>query len=81
MTAGALILSHDSILSLLAILCQDTIANAVAWAPQNGGQLPIYPCSHTHLIESKGEHHWYCKIKYITQSSGIGTIKHSYVYC
>lgn len=54
-----LIFSHDSILILLAILCQGTTANAVAWGPQNGGKLPIYPCSHTHLIVSKGEHHWY----------------------
>lgn len=81
MTAGILIFSHDSIPILLAILCQDPIVKAVAWGPQNGVKLPIYLCSHTHLIESKGEHHWYCKIKYITQSSGIGTIKHSYVYC
>lgn len=35
--------------------------------PQNGVKSPIYPCSYTHLIKSKGEHHWYCKIKYITQ--------------
>ena len=47
----------------LAILCQRTALKE----PPDGVKSPVYAYSRTHLIKSKGEHHWYCQIKHITQ--------------